>query len=139
MAGETRYAPPMAAEAPPRPSLWAPLRQPVFRALWLAGLASDFGAWTHEVGEGWLMISLSSSPLSVALLQAAESCAIFLLAIPAGALADVVDRRRLAIAPQAWLLVFSALPWVLTPPPPMTTWVLIRLPLSNGRGGGRGT
>jgi MFS family permease len=92
----------------PRPSLWAPLTHPVFRALWIAGLASDFGAWMHEVGEGWLMTSLSPSPLSVALLQAADSLAIFAIAIPAGALADVVDRRRLAILAQAWLFVASA-------------------------------
>src|SRR5260370_24894796 len=134
MAGEPRYAPPMAAEAPPRPSLWAPLRQPVFRALWLAGLASDFGAWTHEVGEGWLMISLSSSPLSVALVQAGESCAIFLVAIPAGARADVVDRRRLAIATQAWLLVVASLLGVLTLTHHMTTGVLIGLTFSMGVG-----
>jgi MFS family permease len=84
-----------ATPAAPRSTPWAPLRHPVFRALWIAALASNFGASMHEVGEGWLMTSLSPSPLSVALLQAAESLAIFLLAIPAGALADVVDRRRL--------------------------------------------
>jgi MFS family permease len=124
----------MAAAAPQRPSLWAPLRQPVFRALWLAGLASDFGAWTHEVGEGWLMISLSSSPLNVALLQAADSFAIFLLAIPAGALADVVDRRRLAIATQVWLLVVAALLGVLALTHRMTAGVLIGLTFSMGVG-----
>jgi MFS family permease len=93
----------------PASSPWAPLRQPVFRALWVAGLASDFGAWMHEVGEGWLMTSLSASPLNVALLQAADSLAVFLLAVPAGALADVVDRRRLGIVTQAWLVVGAAL------------------------------
>src|SRR5258707_15654302 len=96
----------IAAERSPAP--WGPLRHPVFRALWIAGLVSDFGAWMHEVGEGWLMTSLSPSPLKVALVQAADSLAIFALAVPAGALADVVaDRRRLAIFTQLWMLVVA--------------------------------
>ena len=124
----------MAAEAPPRPPLWAPLRQPVFRALWFAGLVSDFGAWMHEVGEGWLMMSLSPSPLSVALLQAADSFAVFLLAIPAGAIADVVDRRRLAIVTQVWLLAVAALLGLLTVTHRMTFAALIGLTFSMGVG-----
>jgi MFS family permease len=124
----------MAAQVPPNPSLWGPLRQPVFRALWLAGLASDFGAWMHEVGEGWLMTSLSPSPFSVALLQAADSFAIFLLAIPAGALADVVDRRRLGIVTQAWLLVVALLLGLLTLTHRMTPGALIGLTFLMGVG-----
>jgi MFS family permease len=123
----------MAAE-PPRPSPWAPLRQPVFRALWIAGLASDFGAWMHEVGEGWLMTSLSQSPLSVALLQAADSLAVFLLAVPAGALADVLDRRRLGITVQAWLLVTATLLGALTLTHRMTPPLLIALTFVMGMG-----
>jgi MFS family permease len=121
--------------AEPTPSLWAPLREPVFRALWIAGLASDFGAWSHEVGEGWLMTSLSASPLRVALLQSADSLAIFLLAIPAGALADVVDRRRLAILTQAWMLATAATLGVLTLAHRMTPDLLIALTFVMGIGG----
>src|SRR5580698_1066573 len=84
-------------------STWAPLAVPAFRALWIAGLVSDLGAWMHGVGEGWLMTSLTASPRTVALLQAVDGAALFLLALPAGALADIVDRRRLAIATQIWL------------------------------------
>jgi MFS family permease len=84
-------------------STWAPLAIPAFRALWIAGLVSDLGAWMHGVGEGWLMTSLTASPRTVALLQAVDGAALFLLALPAGALADIVDRRRLAIAAQIWL------------------------------------
>jgi MFS family permease len=119
----------------PTPSLWSPLRHPAFRALWIAGLASDFGAWSHEVGEGWLMTSLSASPLRVALLQSADSLAIFLLAIPAGALADVVDRRRLAILTQAWMLVTAALLGVLTLAHRITPDLLIGLTFLMGIGG----
>src|SRR5580692_4520829 len=86
-------------------STWAPLAGRAFRALWIAGLVSDLGAWMHGVGEGWLMTSLTASPRTVALLQAVDGAALFLLALPAGALADIVDRRRLAIATQIWLCV----------------------------------
>src|SRR5580692_9595533 len=84
-------------------SAWAPLAIPAFRALWIAGLVSDLGAWMHGVGEGWLMTSLTTSPRTVALLQAVDGAALFLLALPAGALADIVDRKRLAIGAQVWL------------------------------------
>jgi MFS family permease len=76
---------------------------PLFRALWIAGLVSDVGAWMHGVGEGWLMTTLTASPRTVALLQAVDGAAFFLLALPAGALADIVDRRKLAIGAQVWL------------------------------------
>jgi predicted MFS family arabinose efflux permease len=88
----------------------------------------------HEVGESWLMTSLSPSPLLVALLQSADSFAIFLLALPAGALADVVDRRRLAICTQAWLLVGAAVLGVLTATHHMTPWRLIGLSFVMGIG-----
>lgn len=120
--------------APEPISPWRPLSHAVFRALWIAGLVSDVGAWMHDVGESWLMTSLSPSPLLIALLQAADSLAIFLLALPAGALADVVDRRRLAILTQAWLLVGAALLGVLTVTHHMTPWRLIGLSFVMGIG-----
>src|ERR1700692_3772517 len=84
-------------------SAWAPLREPLFRSLWIASVISNIGAWMEDVGEAWLMTSQTPSPLLVALLQTAESLPIFLLALPAGALADVVDRRRLLLCTQIWL------------------------------------
>ena len=65
-------------------SAYAPLRQPVFRALWLASLASNLGTWLHNVGAGWLMTGLTPSPLMAALVQAATTLPVFLLALPAG-------------------------------------------------------
>jgi MFS family permease len=118
-----------------RASAWAPLSHPVFRALWLAGLASDFGARMHQVGEGWLMTSLSASPLDVALLEAADSLAIFLLAIPAGALADVADRRRLAFGTQVWLMVAALLLALFAIEGWMTPKLLIGLTFVMGLGG----
>ena len=77
--------------------------------MWIAGLVSNFGVLMHDVGEGWLMTSISRSPRDVAMLQAADGVAMLLLALPAGTLADIVDRRRLAIGTQLRLLVFTAL------------------------------
>lgn len=78
----------------------SPLGYPVFRALWIATIVSNVGTWMHDVGAGWLMTSLSPSPLMVALVQTATTLPMFLLALPAGALADIVDRRRMLLAAQ---------------------------------------
>jgi MFS family permease len=88
---------------------WAPLRRPLFRAIWIAGLASNVGTWMQNVAAAWLMTSLAPTPLLVSLVQAASSLPVFLLAIPAGALADVVDRRRLLLFALVWLAVATAL------------------------------
>ncbi len=68
----------------------------------------------QDVGAGWLMTSLSSSPSMVALVEAADSIPVMLLALPAGALADIVDRRRLLIAVQVYLMVIAGALAVLT-------------------------
>jgi MFS family permease len=86
-------------------STWSPLRLRLFRALWLAAVASNVGTWMHNVGAEWLMTTLAPTPFLVALMQTAETAPTFLLALPAGALADIVDRRRLLIFSQAWMLV----------------------------------
>ncbi|MEN3952894.1 MFS transporter [Iodidimonas sp. SYSU 1G8] len=91
-----------------------PLRLPLFRALWIATIVSNVGTWMHDVGAGWLMTSLSSDPLMVALVQAATTLPMFLFALPGGALADIVDRRRLLLAAQAWSLLSAAALAVLT-------------------------
>lgn len=93
---------------------WAPLRRPDFRALWIAALASQVGTWVHDVGAAWLMTSLSPSPLWVSLVQTAGTLPLFALALPAGALADVVDRRRLLIAAQLWMAGSAAVLAVLS-------------------------
>jgi MFS family permease len=87
-----------------RSSTWSPLRLPLFRALWLAAVASNVGTWMHNVGAEWLMTTLAPTPFVVALMQTAETAPTFLLALPAGALADIVDRRRLLLFSQGWML-----------------------------------
>src|SRR5215472_5252108 len=89
-------------------SAWIPLRQRLFRTLWIASVASNVGTWMHEVGASWLMTQLSPSPLTVSLIQTAQALPVFLLALAAGALADVVDRRRLLIFSQSWMLAMAA-------------------------------
>jgi MFS family permease len=89
-------------------SPWAPLRRSIFRSLWIASLASNVGTWVQNVGAAWLMTSIAPDPFQVSLVQAASNLPFFLLALPAGALADVVDRRRLALVALAWLSVASA-------------------------------
>ena len=80
----------------------------MFRALWLATVASNIGTWMQNVGASWLMTTLTPSPLIIALVQAATSLSVFLLALPAGALADIVDRRGLLLITQLWMLTAAA-------------------------------
>jgi MFS family permease len=91
-----------------------PLSFPVFRALWIATIVSNIGTWMHDVGAGWLMTSLSPSPLLVALVQAATTLPMFVLALPAGALADIIDRRRMLLAAQVLGLLAATLLAILT-------------------------
>jgi MFS family permease len=100
---------PATAPAPAAaPSAWAPLANPVFRALWLATVASNIGNWMHEVGAGWMMTTLTSNPLLVALVQTAITLPFFFFALPAGVLTDLLDRRRYLIAVQIGCLVTGA-------------------------------
>ena len=86
------------------PAALVPLRHKVFRALWTANVVTALGTWMQNTGAGWLMTSLSPDPLSVSLVQAATIVPTFLLALPAGALADIVDRRHYLIATQIWTM-----------------------------------
>jgi len=87
-------------------SAWAPIRYPIFRALWIAQFASNVGTWMQTVGAQWLLID--SSPFLVSLVQTAASLPIVLLALPAGAWADLVDRRTLLLGAQAGMFVSAA-------------------------------
>ena len=90
-----------------KPSAFTPLAIPGFRALWLASLASNIGIWLGNVGTAWLMTELRPTPIMVTLVQAATSLPVFLFALPAGAIGDVVDRRRLLIFLQVASVVLS--------------------------------
>ena len=91
-------------------SAWAPLSEPLFRSLWIAAVISYSGTWMQNVGAGWLMTQLTTSPLMVSLVQAASAIPVFLVVLPAGALADMIDRRRLLLFTQTWMVVAAAIP-----------------------------
>ncbi len=118
----------------PGVSPWSPLRQAVFRAVWTASITSNIGTWMQSVGAAWLMTSLTPSPLLVALMQTAASLPVFLLGLPAGALADVVDRRKLLLVTETWMLVVALALGVLTLAGLMSAWTLLALTFLLGLG-----
>ena len=98
----------------PKATLLTPFAYAVFRAIWIAGLVSNVGTWMQNVAGVWLVTTLTTSALLVALMQAATSLPAFLLSMPAGALADLVDRRRLLLFTQGFMAVVAAGLGVLT-------------------------
>jgi MFS family permease len=123
------------ADSPaPDASPWSPLQQAVFRALWIALIASNIGTWMQSVGAAWLMTSLTPSPLLVALMQTATSLPILLVGLPAGALADIVDRRKLLLVTETWMLLVALILGVLTMTGSMSAWALLGLTFLLGLG-----
>lgn len=88
-------------------STWSPFQYSIFRMLWITSLISNIGSWMHEVSAAWLMTTLTHQPILVALVQATTSLSVCLFAIPAGALADIVDKRRLLIFLQTWMMLIA--------------------------------
>jgi MFS family permease len=115
-------------------SAWAPLRVPLFRALWIAAFASNVGTWMQNVAAAWLMTSLTSSATLVALVQTASSLPIVLAGLPSGAIGDVVDRRKLLLVSQGWMLAVAGALGVLTLLGATTPWVLLVLTFALGLG-----
>ncbi len=97
-------------------------------------MISNVGTWMHDAGAAWMMTTISDSPLFVALIQAATSFPIFLLAFPAGALADIVDRRRYLLAVQAGMLIVAANLAALTFLQMVSPWSLLALTFGLGIG-----
>src|SRR6266852_3291753 len=115
-------------------SAWSPLRESVFRALWIATVVSNIGTWMQDVGESWLMTSLTPSPVLVALVETFGSLPVVLVALPAGALADIVDRRRLLLVVQIWMVVAAGAMGVLALMGQMTPARLLSLTFLLGVG-----
>jgi MFS family permease len=90
-------------------SLWRPLRASTFRNLMIADVASDMGTFMQSVAAAWLMVSMHASPLYVALTQTASALPFFLFALPAGAIGDIVDRRKLILFTEIWMAAIAIL------------------------------
>ncbi len=109
---------------PSSPSFLAPLRSPIFRAIWLASLASNFGGLIQSVGASWIMTSIGTAEL-VALVQASVTLPIMLLSLPAGAMADNFDRRKMMLAAQLFMLAVSLALSIFAWTGLITPWVLL--------------
>jgi len=115
-------------------SAWAPMHEPLFRSLWIAAVISYTGTWMQNVGAGWLMTKLTMSPLMVSLVTAATTLPVFLVMLPAGALADLVDRRRFLLITQSWMVAASAVLGILTLLKVVTPWTLLAFTFLLGLG-----
>ncbi|SDY95282.1 MFS transporter [Nitrosomonas sp. Nm33] len=115
-------------------SAFSPFKHRVFTVLWTATLISNIGTWMFNVTSGWVMTELSPSPLMVSMVQAATALPIFLFALPAGALGDLFDRRKLLLWSQIMLAVvlflFAGLLWK----DGVNAWVLLLFTFITGAG-----
>lgn len=133
MAGSSRASsPPVPARA--SSSALAPLREPLFRSLWIAAVISYIGKWMQMVGAAWLMTQLTTSPFMVGLVQAAIMLPVFLVILPAGALADMVDRRRFLLTTQVWMVASAGGLGILTLLGHVTPWILVLFTFLLGLG-----
>lgn len=115
-------------------SEWAPLRISLFRTIWLATLAANIGTWFQNVGGVWLMTILTPSPLLIALMQTATSLSAILVTLPAGALADIANRRQFLLRAQGFILTVAMLLSILTFLGAMTPWILLACTFLLGMG-----
>lgn len=115
-------------------SLWHPLRISVFRNLLLADIASDVGTFMQSVGAAWLMVSLNAGPLYIALIQTASALPFFIFALPAGAIGDIVDRRKLVLFTELWMAVIAIILTVVTISGSMSPLLLLILTFALSAG-----
>ena len=115
-------------------SLAKPLRNPTFRALWAASLASNLGGLIQAVGAGWMMTTISDSVEMVALVQAATTLPIMLFSLAAGALADSLDRRRIMLTAQSLMMAVSVALAVFATSNLLTPWLLLAFTFVIGCG-----
>jgi MFS family permease len=111
---------------------------PTFRALWLAIVAGNIGTWIHDIAAAWVMAESTGSPMLVAAVQSATTLPMVLLAVFAGTLADIVDRRRYLIVVQLWMLVVASALALLSHFDLVTPWVLVGFTFALGLGAAMG-
>ena len=116
------------------PTAWAPLRHATFRMLWLTWLASNLCMWMNEVVAAWLMTTLTTSPVLIALVQSASTLPVFLFGLPLGAAADILDRRRMFMFTQFWVAANATVAAVALFGGLMSAPLLLVLTFGNGIG-----
>jgi len=116
------------------PSLWRPLRTPLFRNLLIADVLSDIGTFMQTVGASWLMVSLGAGPMYVALTQTASALPFFVFALPAGAIGDIVDRRRLILYTEFWMVGVATVLAITTLAGFISPWLLLVLTFALSAG-----
>jgi MFS family permease len=126
--------PPPTALVDRLPPTLKPLVEPVFRMLWLAWLAANMTMWMNDVAAAWLMTQLTDSVVMVALVSAASTAPVFLLGLPSGALADIVDRRRWFASTQLWVACVAVLLALLSLSGGLNASLLLALTFLNGIG-----
>lgn len=115
-------------------SAWAPFHHSTFTAMWSAQFVSNIGSWMQTVAAQWLMLTLTASATYVALVQTAASLPVVLLAVLAGAMGDLVDRRRFLLITQGLMLIAATALGVLALAGLVTPWVLLALIFAVGAG-----
>jgi MFS family permease len=115
-------------------SAWSPFRHPLFTAMWTAQFVSNIGSWMQTVAAQWLMLSLTTSAVYVALVQTAAGLPVVLFAVLAGTIGDLVDRRRFLLVTQLLMLVAAAALGALAIAGLITPWVLLALLFGVGTG-----
>jgi len=126
--------PPASPAEVPSLSPWGPIKRPVFRMLWTVWLTANICMWMNDVAAAWLMTSMTSTPLWVALVQSASTLPVFLLGLPSGALADILDRRRYFLMTQFWVAGVATLLCLAVIAGVMTPALLLALTFANGVG-----
>lgn len=127
---------PRSEPGPPseRMSAWAPFRHRAFRWLWIGVVAASVGTWAQTVGAQWLFVNSPDAATIVPLVQTATTLPVMLLALPAGVLADVLDRRWLMFAVQCYLVAVAVLLSVLTAAGAMPPALLLVFTFAVGAG-----
>lgn len=115
-------------------SPFEPLSHRTYRQLWLGALCLNIGLWMQTVSAGWMMVSLQGSPLQIGLVQTASTLPAFLLALPGGVIADLVNRRRLMMGSQAALAGVALVTAGLVASGLVAPWLLLCLTFAYGVG-----
>jgi MFS family permease len=113
---------------------FTPLRSRLFLAIWIAAMASNVGTWVQSVGEKWLMGEITRSPLLMSLIETGATLPMLALSMPGGAIADIVDRRRMLLLTQSWMLLAASAMAILSALHLVTPGILITMSMLLGVG-----